>query len=120
MGVRLEDGDLDRVAPFGVLVDEDLVVRRVGPSWLRLTPDFSGRGLLEVFDVVRPAGIESISVLRQHRDSMLLLRLRPGGPRLRFQAVDTSEPSGVLLLGTPVVSTSEELDRLGLSAAASL
>lgn len=117
MGVRLEDGDLDRVAPFGVLVDEDLVVRRIGPSWLRLTDDFSGRSLLEVFDVVRPAGIESVEALRQHRDSMLLLRLRPSGPRLRFQAIDISEPRGMLLTGTPVVSTSEELDRLGLSAA---
>jgi PAS domain S-box-containing protein len=117
MGVRLEDGDLDRVAPFGVLVDEDLVVRRLGPSWLRLTVDFTGRNLLEVFDVVRPAGIESVASLRQHRDSMLLLRLRPSGPRLRFQAIDISEPRGVLLTGTPVVSTSEELDRLGLSAA---
>ena len=117
MGVRLEDDDLDRVAPFGVLCDEDLRVRRVGPSWRRLVPDFAGERLLDVFDVVRPAGIANLSDIRAHKDSMILLRLRPSGPRVRFQAVDVSDPSGVMLMGTPVVSSSEELDRLGLSAA---
>lgn len=117
MGVLLEGEDLDRVAPFGVLCDTDLVVTRTGPSWARLTADFVGLPLLDVFDLVRPAGIDSVEGLRRHRDSMLLLRLKPRGPRLRFQVVDVSEPPGVMLVGTPVVSSSEELERLGLSAA---
>jgi PAS domain S-box-containing protein len=117
MGVRIEDDDLDRVAPFGVLCDESLVVTRVGPSWRRLSDDFVGRPLLEVFEVVRPSGLATIESVRRHRDSMLLLRLAPSGPRVRFQVVDVSEPSGVMLVGTPVVASSEELDRLGLSAA---
>ena len=117
MGVRIEDDDLDRVAPFGVLCDEDLMVVRMGPSWRRLTEDFTGRHLFEVFDVVRPAGLTAIESVRRHRDTMILLRLRPDGSRLRFQVVDVSDPGGVLLVGTPVVATSEELDRLGLSAA---
>ena len=116
MGVLLEGDDLDRVAPFGVLCDGALVITRAGSSWGRLTDHIVGRGLLDVFDLVRPAGIEDIEGLRRHRDAMLLLRLRPEGPRLRFQVVDVSEPPGVLLVGTPVVSSSEELDRLGLSA----
>lgn len=117
MGVLLEGEDLDRVAPFGVLCDTSLIVTRTGPSWARLTPDFVGRHLLDVFDLVRPAGVTTVEGLREHRDSMLLLRLKPRGPRLRFQVVDVSQPAGVMLVGTPVVSSSEELDRLGLSAA---
>lgn len=117
MGVLLEGEDLDRVAPFGVLCDTDLMVTRTGPSWTRLTDDFVGRPLLDVFDLVRPAGVDTVEGLRRHRDSMLLLRLKPRGPRLRFQVVDVSQPAGVMLVGTPVVSSSEELDRLGLSAA---
>jgi PAS domain S-box-containing protein len=117
MSVRMEGGDLDRVAPFGVLCDESLTVLRVGPSWVRLTDGFVGRHLLDVFDVVRPAGVATIEAVRRHRDSMLLLRLHGDGPRLRFQVVDVSEPPGVLLIGTPVVASSEELDKLGLSAA---
>jgi len=117
MGVRIEDDDLDRVAPFGVLCDESLVVTRTGPSWHRLCEDFTGRPLFDVFEVVRPTGLATIESVRRHRDSMLLLKLAPGGPRVRFQVVDVSEPSGVMLVGTPVVASSEELDRLGLSAA---
>ena len=117
MGVLLEGEDLDRVAPFGVLCDADLVITRTGPSWARLTDDFVGRPLLDVFDLVRPAGVDTVEGLRRHRDSMLLLRLKPRGPRLRFQLVDVSQPAGIMLVGTPVVSSSEELDRLGLSAA---
>jgi PAS domain S-box-containing protein len=117
MGVLIEGGDLDRLAPFGVLCDSALTVTRVGPSWSSLTDDFVGRSLLDVLDLVHPVGIDGIEGLRRHRDSMLLLRLRPQGPRLRFQVIDVSEPPGVMLVGTPVVSSSEELDRLGLSAA---
>ena len=116
MGVLIEGGDLDRLAPFGMLCDSSLVVTRVGPSWARLTSGVVGRGLLDVFDLVRPVDIDSLAGLRRHRDS-LLMRLKPGGPRLRFQVVDVSDPVGVLLVGTPVVSSSEELERLGLSAA---
>jgi PAS domain S-box-containing protein len=117
MGVRIEDDDLDRVAPFGVLCDESLTVTRVGPSWRRLCEAFVGRPLFDVFEAVRPTGLSTIESVRRHRDAMLLLRLIPTGPRVRFQVVDVSEPSGVLLVGTPVVSSSEELERLGLSSA---
>jgi PAS domain S-box-containing protein len=116
MTVRIEGDDLDRVAPFGILCDEELVVVRVGPSWARLTEPFVGRPLLDVFDVVRPAGVHSLEGVRRHRDTMLLLKLAEG-TRLRFQVVDVSDPAGVLLIGTPVVASSEELDKLGLSAA---
>jgi len=116
MGVRIEGEDLDRVAPFGVVCDESLVVTRMGPSWRRLGADVVGRGLFDAFEVVRPAGLSTIETVRAHRDSMLLLRVRPSGPRVRFQVVDVSEPAGVLLVGTPVVVSSEELDRWGLSA----
>ena len=117
MPVRFEDDDLDRAAPFGVLCDEDLVVRRQGPSWARLGLSFVGRPLLEAFEVVRPAGVHSVEGLRGHRDSMLLLKVLPDGPRMRFQGLDVSDPPGLLLLGNPIVASSQELDALGLSAA---
>jgi len=117
MGVLLEGDDLDRVSPFGVMCDESLTIVRAGPSWRRLTDDFVGRSLFEVFEVVRPAEITSLASLRRHRDSLLLFKLRPTGPRLRFQIIDVTDPAGVMLLGNPVVSSSEELDHLGLSAA---
>ncbi|CAB4845899.1 unannotated protein [freshwater metagenome] len=117
MGVLIEVDDLDRVSPFGVICDESLTIVRAGPSWRRLTADMVGRSLFDVFDVIRPAGIDSIDSLRLRRESLLLFKLRPGGPRVRFQIIDVTEPVGVMLLGAPVVSSSEELDQLGLSAA---
>ncbi len=117
MSIQFRDDDLDRAAPFGVLCGEDLVVRRQGPSWARLGVTLVGRPLLEVLEVVRPLGVSTIEQIRSHRDSMLLMRLLPEGPRLRFQAVDVADPAGVLLIGNPIVSSSQELDRLGLSAA---
>ena len=47
MSIRIEGDDLDRVAPFGVLCDEDLVVVRTGTSWNRLTADFAGVQFLD-------------------------------------------------------------------------
>jgi len=117
VSISLRDDDLDRAAPFGVLCGEDLVVLRQGPSWARLGVSLVGRPLLEVLEIVRPLGVSTIEQIRAHRDSMLLMRLLPEGPRLRFQAVDVEDPAGVLLIGNPIVSSSAELDRLGLSAA---
>jgi len=117
MTIRLRDDDLDRAAPFGVLCDEDLVVLRQGPSWRRLGVEMVGRHLLEVLEVVRPLGVVGLQDIRKHRDSMLLMRLLPDGPRMRFQAVDVDEPAGVLLLGNPIIASSQELEALNLSAA---
>jgi PAS domain S-box-containing protein len=117
VSISLRDDDLDRAAPFGLLCDEDLVVLRQGPSWSRLGLTLVGRPLLESVEIVRPLGVSTIGHLRAHRDSMLLMRVLPEGPRLRFQAVDVADPVGLLLIGNPIVSSSQELERLGLSAA---
>ncbi len=117
MSISLRDDDLDRAAPFGVLCDEDLVVLRQGPSWDRLGLTLVGRPLLESLEIVRPLGVSTIGHMRAHRDSMLLMRVLPEGPRMRFQAVDVADPAGLLLIGNPIVSSSQELERLGLSAA---
>jgi len=117
VGVRLDDDDLDRAAPFGVLCDESMTVLRQGPSWSRLGADLVGRPLLESLEVVRPLGVATLEDIRRHRDSMLLMRVLPDGPRMRFQAVDVAEPRGILLIGNPIVSSSQELEALGLSAA---
>jgi hypothetical protein len=115
VSVSLRDDQLDRAAPFGVLCDEDLVVLRQGPSWDRLGVSLVGRPLLDSIEIVRPLGLSTIDEMRAHRDSMLLMRVLPGGPRMRFQMVDVAEPAGLLLIGNPIVSSSEELERLGLS-----
>jgi PAS domain S-box-containing protein len=115
VSIRLHEENLDQAAPFGVLCDEDLVVTRQGPSWSKLGVSLVGRPLLEQLQVVRPVGISSLAQMRTHRGSMLLMRVLPSGPRMRFQMVDVAEPAGLLLIGNPIVSSSEELERLGLS-----
>ncbi len=115
MGLLLGAGAFDRIAPFGVLCDENLVVSRAGPAWARLRADLVGRALLEAFDVLRPDGVDGLESLRRHGSEPLLMRLRPSGPRVRFQVVDVDDPVGVVLVGAPVVSTAEELDTWGLT-----
>lgn len=115
MSIRLNEENLDQAAPFGVLCDEDLVVTRQGPSWSRLGVSLVGRPLLEQLEVVRPIGVASLAQMRTQRDSMLLMRVLPGDLRMRFQMVDVAEPAGLVLIGHPIVSSAEELERLGLS-----
>lgn len=116
MTVRLATADLDRLAPFGVLVDDVGTIAHVGPSLRRLAPDLAGRLLFDEAEIVRPLGLTDVAGLRGLQDSLVVLRLRSLDLPFRFQVVASQEPAGLLLVGTPVVATSEELERRGLSA----
>ncbi|MFN8168578.1 MAG: ATP-binding protein [Candidatus Nanopelagicales bacterium] len=116
MTVRLATADLDRLAPFGMLVDDQGVVRHVGPSLRRICPDLEGGDLLEHLEVVRPLGLADLDGFRTLNDALVVLRVRALDLPFRFQVVASQDPAGLLLVGTPVVATSEELERRGLSA----
>jgi PAS domain S-box-containing protein len=116
VSIRLDTVDLDRLAPFGVIVDDDGEIRHVGPSLARIAPQLLGARLFDELEIVRPLGLADVAGLRELRDSLVVLRLRALDLPFRFQVVASQEPAGLLLVGTPVVATSEELDRRGLSA----
>jgi PAS domain S-box-containing protein len=113
----IEGVDLDRLAPFGITCDASGVVVRTGPSLARLVPDLVGRPLLDALAVVRPAGVTDVTDLLAVRDSFVLLRSLEQGLDLRMQVTPLREPQGMLLVGSPVVGSSDELEARGLSAA---
>jgi PAS domain S-box-containing protein len=114
--VLLATADLDRLAPFGVLVDDAGTIVHVGTSLHRLAPGLVGRQLFDELEIVRPLGLTDLEGLRGLQDSLVVLRLRTLDLPFRFQVVASRQPAGLLLVGTPVVATSEELERRGLSA----
>jgi len=116
MQISIESHDLDRVAPFGLFLNNDLRIIRTGSSFERLGVLAEQQLLWDLFDPVRPASLTDTDSLRRHAGTLILMTFKKTMTQFRFQAVPSVEPQGVLLVGSPVVNSSAELENLGLSS----
>jgi PAS domain S-box-containing protein len=116
MQISIGSQDLDRVVPFGIFLDNDLRVVRVGSSFERLGVFSEGQLLWDLFDAVRPKSLTDADSLRRQAGTLILISLKKTKTQFRFQAVSLIEPAGVFLVGTPVVNSTMELEALGISS----
>ena len=116
MQISIASEHLDRVAPFGIFLDESLRVIRVGTSFERLGVFGEQQLLWDLFDPIRPAALTDAESLRRHAGTLILMMFKKTHTQFRFQSVPVTDPAGVFLVGSPVVSSSVELEQLGLSS----
>lgn len=116
MQISIGSDDLDRVAPFGIFVNDAMRVFRVGSSFERLGVFSEQQLLWDLFEPVRPSALTDTQSLRRHAGTLILMVFKKTQTHFRFQAVPVVDPAGVFLVGSPVVASSGELESLGLSA----
>lgn len=109
--------NFERVFPFHLTVDPELCVCRFGQVLGRVLPDLRERDALTThFDLVRPRFDQlRFAELRDHPNSVILLRAKAKPLALRGQFICDDEESTVTFLGSPWVTSPEQLDALGLS-----
>ncbi len=117
MDVTLRSEDLDRVVPFGVIVDDQLRIQRLGPSFARLGIASAGQPLWEVFAPVRPIAPVDFRSLVDGAGELIIVALAGSQLRFRFQSLVLEDPARILLVGAPVVASSGELEAAGLTPA---
>lgn len=99
-GVAFSTAQLDKIFPFHVSTDENLMVTHLGPGLSRLTPELRpGDPLPQVFRLVRPSLPFTGEEIR-HSVGLLALLESPGGVRMRGQ-FQTLEGGGLIYLAAP-------------------
>ncbi|SFC70036.1 GGDEF domain-containing protein [Tropicimonas isoalkanivorans] len=110
---------LDRFMPMHVIVAADGLIRRVGPTWLRLRPrgELIGRAFLEVFELRRPTGIQNVTELPNRDGGRFSTAFRKGA-RGSFKglAVHLGPEAGLLANLSFGISVLEAVETYDLSA----
>jgi len=112
-GVAFSSAQLDKIFPFHVSTDADLMVTHLGPGLLRLTPELrQGDPLPQVFRLIRPSLPFTGEEIRRSTGLLALLE-SPGGVRMRgqFQAL---EGGGLIYLGSPWINSLNAMNAAGL------
>ncbi|WP_170381655.1 diguanylate cyclase domain-containing protein [Ruegeria atlantica] len=88
-------GLLETLCPMFVLVDEDGRITRVGPTLQKLRPGqpMAGKDFLEVFELVRPRSVTTLSGLMSLAGAKLHLKLH-GTPRTALKGLIAPLPQG--------------------------
>ncbi len=111
--------NLEKIFPFFLEVDKNLLIRRVGHSLEKVSGDIKESKFLDVFSFVRPR----ISIKPQfdsfieHQNVVIILQLinLPLVVKMRGQFVHLKETDTIMYLGSPWVTDVAELRYLGLS-----
>lgn len=107
----LSHDDLVRIFPFLIGVDQDGVVRALGPSLLRVGELERDVALLDQVAVRHPVGIRRWQGWSRKPGALVVLRT-PRGLVLRGSWV--AQPDGWLFLGAPALARLSEVESLGL------
>ena len=96
----LGPGALGALMPMHLCLDGAGIIRSVGPTLAKITPDapLAGCGFFSVFEVRRPGGISDLAGLADHAGERLFLVLEPGGISLRGVAMPLATPGGGMIV----------------------
>ena len=86
---------LDTLCPMFVLVDDDGVIMKVGPTLQKLRPDqpMCGRSFLDVFELVRPRKVTTLPALLSVAGTKIHLKLQDE-PRTTLKGLIAPLPGG--------------------------
>ena len=109
---------LDRVWPFHMVLDPDLLIMQVGSSLRRLCPGVvPGRELGSLVQVVSPAGALTWEAFKSRPQSLFVLKLRENDLVLRGQMLHDEETGVLHFVGSPWITELSALAPLNLSLA---
>jgi diguanylate cyclase (GGDEF)-like protein len=98
---RLPQIVLDKLMPMHVLLDCSGQVVQCGPTLAKLVDQQNvlGQSLFEVFDVRRPAGVQSVATLLAHQGEKLQMSLRGAARPMAFRglALSLGDGAGIIL-----------------------
>jgi hypothetical protein len=111
----LHPAQCERLFPFHVAFDEALRVTSLGRALRRqLASDALGRGLAELFSIVRPALAEpNLAAVLGRKDAVFLLGVRGRPLKLRGEVVECGD--GGLFVGAPWLTELGQLKDSGLA-----
>ena len=116
-GIRFNKDQLNRLFPFFILIDQNLIISEVGKSILKLNPNLVGRPFGDAFTVKRPT-IQQLNFesLKSKEDQLLVLELtgisNPFSFRGQIEWIE--EGNQLMYLGSPWVNSIDQLNENNL------
>ena len=107
--------DFNRFFPFFFVVDHTLQIKEIGKSLEKIFPDVLGKDFKAVFKFVRPWSITYTyeSIIAYHQQLFILEGLTTN-MKFRWQVVPLQSSSEILFIGTPWITSIEEMTDKGL------
>ena len=116
-GIRFKKDQLNRLFPFFILIDQNLIISEVGKSILKLNPNLVGRPFEDAFTVKRPT-IQQLNfeALKSKEDQLLVLELTGISNPISFrgQIEWIEEGNQLMYLGSPWVNSIDQLNENNL------
>jgi signal transduction histidine kinase len=116
--IRFEPAAFDRLFPFHLILDRRLAIIRVGPMLRRVMPDLvPPAALTEHFALRRPSLVSvDFDTFRGETETIFLLAAHhPAELVLRGQMAPLAEGESLAFLGSPWVTTLDQLSSLALT-----
>jgi signal transduction histidine kinase len=117
---RFDTRTFDRLFPFHLVIAQDLTIERVGPVLGRAMPELTaGAALLDHFGIRRPSVIEvNFATLSAEPERIYLLAAKsPSELVLKGQMVPLDGRDALIFLGSPWITSLDQLGRFGLTVA---
>ena len=112
----LSGDELERVFPFHLTIDRDLRVVEVGRSLVKIMPSLTpGTLLSDHFTVTRPQGPLTYQHLRERARDTCTLTAQRHPLVLKGQIIVSESVTSLLFLGSPRITSADDLARLGLT-----
>lgn len=113
---ELSAGNFEKVFPFYCSLDASLRVLSIGPSLAKVCPDLApGDEFSERFQMIRPEGRFGHEMFRDSDSNLYFFEHLGSGTRFRGQILADEEAGRWIMLCSPWMQSSEELDRLGIT-----
>ncbi len=116
--IRFEPAAFDRLFPFHLVLDRRLTVIHVGPMLTRVMPQLvPPAAFTEHFTLRRPSLVSmEFDTLRRETETIFLLAARrPAELVLRGQIAPLAEGESLAFLGSPWITSLDQLSSLGLT-----
>jgi signal transduction histidine kinase len=112
----LDGAQFERAFPFHLWLDDGLRLLRAGSALRKALPALvEGTALGDAFEVARPRGAVDLADWRRHGTALCTLRAR-GEVRLTLRGnAELLDDGSLLLLVSPVLTSLDEVRRLGLN-----
>ncbi len=115
--IRLERSEIDELFPFNFIIDPETRIIHAGPTLRRLLPEVdSGAMLDQVFSIKLPTVTADFEDIRKRSTRLFKLYARSlDRLALKGQMVHLPQAERLMFLGSPWITSNEDIFALGLS-----
>lgn len=106
----------DRLFPFYLILDENLLVKDIGISLNKINQNIIGRNFFDFFEINKPWSVEQNFIsIKNNQEQFFIIHLKDSGLLMRGMFIDLEKTKELIFCGSPWLSNFDELVEKGLT-----